>query len=641
MPINPFELSTNVTEAYTRYIRTAFYLKDPYLRSAFFAALGGPERHAKGPYLEMTPPFKLGKSLSALISEGVLSKAWLKIESQAFHLDRPLYWHQEQAIRKVTQGRNLIVATGTGSGKTEAFLYPIIDSLLREWEESGRLAPGVRALLLYPMNALVNDQLKRLRFLLRDVPFMTFGRYTGETPESLAEAIDGLGDMPRIPNELIARDEMRKTPPHLLVTNYAMLEYLLQRPVDTELFDGQYSRDWRFMVLDEAHTYTGASGTEVGMLLRRVKQRVGQEHIQAIATSATLGGGEKDYPQILQFAHNLFSEPFEWDSGTQTGDIVGASRVSVDEMMRPDIQRSGCWYEQVADAISARDQRDLVALGVLKPADSLTEETISLGLYRSLAQDESLYRLLKQLTVPQELTALAGTMSADLSLTPRQLVAMVDLAVKARPSPEAQALLPARYHLMIRAIEGAFVSLWPRPAMMMNRHNEIAVEGRTVPVYELGVCLSCGGAYVIGHRLKGALSPIIPRGAAQTFLGFGWHDNVQEDPDDEVSQGSGGVLSLSREFLCSACGLLAQHPDLDDICPTLEHSHDWQAVTEAPVLPSGGTRCVHCGTSSGAVSRVIIGQDAAPAVIATALYGELQSKSRETDEDIAKAACNN
>src|SRR5699024_3110405 len=113
-------------------------------------------------------------------AEGVLHHAWSEF-ADAFPLDRPLHRHQEEAIRKaVSHRRNLIVSTGTGSGKTESFLLPIVDHLLRE-RDAGTLArPGVRALLLYPMNALANDQTKRLRRLLAAVPELTFGRYVGE-----------------------------------------------------------------------------------------------------------------------------------------------------------------------------------------------------------------------------------------------------------------------------------------------------------------------------------------------------------------------------------------------------------------------------------------------------------------------------
>ena len=128
------------------------------------------------------------------------------------------------------------------------------------------------------MNALANDQVRRLRQVLAGTPEIMFGRYTGETPErpaegaSLFEALNP-GEA-RLPNELLSRAEMRDTPPHLLLTNYAMLEYLLLRPADMDLFEGPHGGHWRFVVLDEAHVYDGAKAEEVGMLLRRLKHKV-------------------------------------------------------------------------------------------------------------------------------------------------------------------------------------------------------------------------------------------------------------------------------------------------------------------------------------------------------------------------------
>src|SRR5699024_6880273 len=142
------------------------------------------------------------------IEEGVLSCGFTSPTGPAIHLDRPLYTHQEEAIRKARQGRNLVVATGTGSGKTESFLLPILNELQDE-HERGELGPGVRAILLYPMNALANDQLKRLREdLLATSPHITFGRYTGETKETEKEALEAFtslhpGHKPP-PNELLS-----------------------------------------------------------------------------------------------------------------------------------------------------------------------------------------------------------------------------------------------------------------------------------------------------------------------------------------------------------------------------------------------------------------------------------------------------
>jgi ATP-dependent helicase YprA (DUF1998 family) len=236
--------------------------------------------------------------------------------------DRPLYKHQEGAVRAVHEQHNVIVATGTGSGKTEAFLYPILLHLYGEYRAKGTLGPGVRALILYPMNALANDQRERLGEICKRLqdegsPFQfTFGQYTGETPkdanDSRRRARDHMAQ--RSPGELVLRSEMWQSPPHILLTNYSMLEYLLLRPEDSPLFDNGRACRWAFFVLDEAHQYRGTRGMEMGMLIRRLKRRLregGREGaIRCIATSATLAGSESDRAAIAKFATDLFGETF-------------------------------------------------------------------------------------------------------------------------------------------------------------------------------------------------------------------------------------------------------------------------------------------------------------------------------------------
>jgi len=199
-------------------------------------------------------------------------------------------------------------------------------------KEAGTLQTGVRALLLYPMNALANDQINRLRGILKDYPEITFGRYTGETEETQKKAeelfVKTNSKDERIPNEIISREEMRKNPPNILLTNYAMLEYLLLRPNDNVFFDGSSADNLKFIVLDEAHTYNGAKGTEISMLLQRLKQRIMSRNkykLTCIATSATLGGGKDALQEVAKFATDLFHEPFYAE------DIIESRRIDLTE----------------------------------------------------------------------------------------------------------------------------------------------------------------------------------------------------------------------------------------------------------------------------------------------------------------------
>src|ERR1700752_5254032 len=217
--IDAVSTAEEIKATYRRYLSSLLAVRDPKIDAALRAAIDSTDMLDRGPYLEATPPYAPGKTVQDLVSEGVLSDGFADLDCDALPLGRPLYVHQEQAIRKVAAGRNIVVASGIGSGKTESFLIPILDSLVRE-RQDGDLGPGVRALLLYPMNALANDQMKRLRQLLAGCPQITFGRYTGDTPErgragaSLFEELNP-GE-PRLPGELLSREEMLDSPPHRL-----------------------------------------------------------------------------------------------------------------------------------------------------------------------------------------------------------------------------------------------------------------------------------------------------------------------------------------------------------------------------------------------------------------------------------------
>ena len=242
---SPVTASKHIKEKYYRYLKTTFKMGEPYKKECE-TLLENQDAFTKGPYLDVTDAFEKGKCIAELIEEGLLPKSFSKIN---MNMTRPLYLHQEKAIRKVaTENRNLVVSTGTGSVKTESFLIPILRELATE-AEAGTLCPGVRALLIYPMNALANDQTERLRSLLSNYPEIKFGVYTGQTKQKDADAIEDYkslnnGNLP-CENELISRDQMIASPPHILITNYAMLEYLMVRPRDSIFFDGEFATHWK------------------------------------------------------------------------------------------------------------------------------------------------------------------------------------------------------------------------------------------------------------------------------------------------------------------------------------------------------------------------------------------------------------
>ncbi len=320
-----------IRQRYESYLKTSFFFKEPTLRSSFQKALRNEGSLLKGPYPERTRGFLCGLEARALARECFPN------ESEGLEpalIERSLYTHQERAIRAMhIDDLNVVVATGTASGKTESFLYPILFELYRQHLAGDLGEPGVRALILYPMNALANDQRERLGDVCKKLYSAvsefepTFGQYIGQTPENEKDHWRNADARTedRRPGELIFREEMRRTPPHILLTNYSMLEYLLIRPDDSPLFDGGRGARWQFIVLDEAHQYRGAKGMEMGMLIRRLKQRLRdggrQGPFRCIATSATLSSGEDegDKKVVAEFAQELFGETFS-SSGVVFGE---------------------------------------------------------------------------------------------------------------------------------------------------------------------------------------------------------------------------------------------------------------------------------------------------------------------------------
>ena len=319
---NPIERSQYINNQYKEYLRSSFEFKTPKLQKLFEQQLEV-EDLFKGPYVDLNLPFQRGMSLDEMIADGAVCKSFHRLGDMNF--ERPLYSHQEESIRHICSGRSAIITTGTGSGKTESFLYPILNELMSD-VENGNREVGVRAIFLYPMNALVNDQIDRVRKILTQCPEITYGFFTGETKESIPKDYRekyGAENDTFIPeNELVSREEIRKNPPHLLFTNYSMLEYLLIRPNDYSIFAPERLNNWKFVVLDEAHSYYGSLGIELSLLMRRLTG-LAPKKPRFILTSATLGEQGKSESEIVNFARSLTSASFDIQ------DIIFSKRITL------------------------------------------------------------------------------------------------------------------------------------------------------------------------------------------------------------------------------------------------------------------------------------------------------------------------
>jgi ATP-dependent helicase YprA (DUF1998 family) len=348
------------------YLTTTFALSDGEAQESLQEFLGDPlDGIFKGPYLRLRLPFQAApdgwqRSLDlslALTPYGHQARAFERLSSANLTSEKP-------------RPQPTLITTGTGSGKTEAFLYPILDHVLRA-KQAGEA--GVKALILYPMNALANDQARRLTEIItgsREFSGVRAALYTGQGgPKRSAVTVDGL---------ITERSAIRADPPDILLTNYKMLDQLLLRTADQPVWT-KSATSLRFLVLDEFHTYDGAQGTDVSMLLRRLglalKRNWPESHpliddaararplglVTPVATSATMGD-HSDPAAMIDFAQTVFGETFDASA------VVTETRQDVDEWSAPGVAHAAALGLVVETVDNATVDRIVATLDAAGPA---------------------------------------------------------------------------------------------------------------------------------------------------------------------------------------------------------------------------------------------------------------------------------
>ncbi len=294
--MDAFFLRNRLIDDYRGYVEGFLSIADERIRdtvnSAFVKGTLWPE-----PLIQLNPTFSSGGTIDELVNSGTLHSECSRIfrigKSPDTPLGRPmrLHRHQGDALEAAKAGDNYVLTTGTGSGKSLAYILPIVDHILRVG--SGRRP---QAIIVYPMNALANSQLGELQKYLDkatfgDTPPVTIQRYTGQEKQH-------------------ERDAILDKPPDILLTNYVMLDLMLTRPHECKrLFTDAQSM--RFIVLDELHTYRGRQGADIALLLRRLANIIPAEKLQYIGTSATMsteGTFNEQRQVIADVASRLFGE---------------------------------------------------------------------------------------------------------------------------------------------------------------------------------------------------------------------------------------------------------------------------------------------------------------------------------------------
>ena len=381
--------------------------------------------------------------------------------SRGYRLQRTMkpYAHQLAAWQLLSDRettRSVLVTSGTGSGKTECFLVPILNDLARQVATSTARLDGVQAIMLYPLNALIASQEERLRAWTE--PFggaIRFALYNGQLPEQVKA-----GEAAARPESVADRKRLREAPPPILVTNVTMLEYMLLRPQDARILTASQGK-LRYVVLDEAHSYVGAQAAEIALLLRRVCLAFGvkPEDVRFIATSATIGGGPDVEESLARFLADVSGAPVE-----NVDVIFGRQRVP--EL--PPLHSGG----------PIKDEPHYAHLGGHPAIRPLLE------------------RLYAGPTAWSEVRAVAQNVGVE----------PADLALKlahARSTTD-EALAPLRVHSFHRAAPGLWSCLdpacslsrpadWPFGAI---HHQPADVCGCGAPLFEVVACASCGEPYL-------------------------------------------------------------------------------------------------------------------------------------------------
>lgn len=526
--LNPITYTEDVVSDFLRYQLSTYAFADENLYRQMRALLNLEHTRntplLKGPFISLSRTFMKGASLEQMVSEGVLHPHIKQLSPYP-----SAYLHQEQAFRSIKAGRTTLVATGTGSGKTECFLLPIISRCLQLRDEGAEA--GITAVIVYPMNALAEDQLQRMRELLVGTG-VTFGMYVGKTPRTeadvngvrlapgstvadyrskLAQMQQQKADVALHPAEERASREAMRTPgqqPRILLTNVKQLELLLTRQQDLELFDKALLE---FMVFDEAHTFSGAGGAETACLIRRLRAYCGKDEntTTCIATSATIADPRSGIEAGREFASRFFgvdgqnveligeayevdiwgeprsvSAPFNGDQAMQLRTVLEMlGTLDRTEVEAGDLQAFRLWFQTTSGSRMA--------------GDNWRE-----ALNQWLSHNEVVYQIAEVLRRPRAVATLLEELNDKLGRAITEEEILIWLALGAAARNGDRPLLRPVVHGFVRGVSGAVVTFEEgvgfSARLWLSAEDAIAhAEGRDpeLKTFPLSSCTTCGQHY--------------------------------------------------------------------------------------------------------------------------------------------------
>lgn len=610
----PSVVATQVRNCVSDYLHTTFRPTTHGFEGLMDRFLADPDNVCRGPYISIGLPFRPGTSGPDTFRE--------------IPLNFTPHLHQERAFSRLSPPyyQSTLIATGTGSGKTECFLLPILEHCR---QHQGEL--GIKAILIYPMNALATDQAKRIAELIHNTPSLqgkiTAGLYVGDKDETPTSVMS--------PDKIITDKRIiRESPPDILLTNYKMLDYLLVQPDTQKLWQYNQPETLRYMVVDEFHTFDGAQGTDLACLLRRLKHRLNipSKHLACVGTSATLGSNASQ-ADMLDYATTIFQEPFQEGALIEEDRLTAAEflqdallnvlpvpAVEAIDQLRPDSYTSPeayiraqakLWLQDLLPEAGSLPHQ--LALGSTPDPDAPLSDDwrVQLGeelkilpiihnLIRLLAQEPRTYAGLLEL-LGRRLHLPQGNSSSYCYLLLDSLLTLVAVARRRIKSANGKDLiLPwvnLRVQLWFRELKRMVASVEPQPQLLFSDDLTSEQLKKTLPVMH---CRDCGATGWGGVRPSQGANKLVANDLQRFYREyFGRKPLVTfVFPAHETEL---NIRKLCRECLtlngprveqCLSCGnqdLIRVHvPEI-----VYEESHNGQKT-----LTSSGD-CPFCGSNNG------------------------------------------
>lgn len=631
--MNPIVLARHVRDGLADYAQTTFPMTNKPFRGSIRALAQQGTGLALEPFVSVKLPFRTVGKHTPWPFAGIQRRY------------QP-YAHQMQAFSRIQAGESTLVATGTGSGKTECFLYPILDYCYRQRRLGNK---GIKAVLVYPMNALASDQAKRLAQLIHGNAELstnvTAGMYVGMQSQGRNNASTRMSD-----NAIISdHGTLLKNPPDILLTNYKMLDYLLVRPEDSQLWHDNEPDTLKYFVVDELHTFDGAQGTDLACLLRRLTDRLGTEagDMCFVGTSATMGGDDET-ARVCEYASQIFNTTFD------TSSVVTEDRLEPDEFFSHEHQNLAIPTMQQADTLlrleagvdAAAYLHAAYAAWVGEPTNTDIESPeFRLGLGKQLKRSWFLSKLVAQIAnTPHQinaalLDALANREPRFARLDDRRQVAVIDALItlvayaRSGSAEHTRPFLDVQVQLWTKELRRLKASVVPMNSTVTYA-SAIELDKQDSPNY-LPVlnCRDCGGTAWIGFEKKNQTIAVDDLNAFYNvyFSYSAKNDFVVLQPCTMDTEGSPDV---AIEWFCNSC---MKGETVADFTPDDQPCHECGTPRIAMTvrrlqLVAGGRRHYRCPFCASEQSLALVGMQATAqiSVMLTQLAGDAFNDDHKT-----------